>query len=212
VWSNNADAARTIDVILAADPDVVAVQEEPGPFAAARATLMQALPFRVACPAGSDLALYSRTKPVEQSCPVKPSEFDGGIWIRVRDRMGRIDTVVTTHFPWPFPPEPRAEQLSLIDGLLRDLGAQDAVLVGDFNLAPWAFTMQRQDQVLRPLVRQTHGIATWPVRLGRVKASVPFPILAIDQVYVGPGWRDCIIRRLPRAGSDHLGLSAALYH
>ncbi len=216
VWSDNVDPQRTIDVILATQPDVVALQEEPGKHSAYNERLLQSLPFRTTCPDGSDLAIYSALSPTAKGCPTYPRpgsgmEFDRPIWIRLQARNGREVTVVTTHLQWPFPPRPRRAQLDELAGTLRSLPSETLILAGDFNLAPWSFAMRRQDRLLRPLLRRTHGISTWPARIGRVNLRMPFPILAIDQVYAGPGWKRAWVQRLPLAGSDHYGLAVSFY-
>jgi endonuclease/exonuclease/phosphatase (EEP) superfamily protein YafD len=217
VWSENFDPERTIQVILAAHPDVVAVQEGMGPFRSADAALLQALPYRISCPAGTDLAFYSRTAPTAGACTraqpggPPPATGYGPIWIRVRARDGREVTLATTHLVWPFPPENRLAQLTDDIAVLRQLEPANLILVGDFNSSPWTFTTRRQDALLRPLTRRSHGIATWPARITRLRMTIPTPFLAIDQVYAGPGLRSVHVGRLPVAGSDHYGLVASVY-
>ena len=216
VWSDNVDPERTVEVILAAQPDVVVLQEEPGNFSAVEGRLLQSLPFRTSCASGSDLAIYSAIAPLAKGCPVKPQAgpaqgFDQPIWVRLPVRRGREATVVTAHFQWPFPPGSRRAQLDELARTLPGLPADNLILAGDFNLAPWSFAMRQQDKLLRPLVRRSHGIPTWPARIGRLNLRLPFPVLAIDQVYAGPGWKRARVQRLPLAGSDHYGLAVSFY-
>ncbi len=216
VWSDNVDPERTVEVILAAHPDVVLLQEEPGKLSAFEGRLLQFLPFRTACPSGSDLAIFSALPPIAKGCTTKPGagpalDFDRPIWIRLQARDGREATLVTTHFQWPFPPGSRRAQLDELARTLPGLPTENLILAGDFNLAPWSFAMRQQDKLLRPLIRRSHGIPTWPARIGRLNLRPPFPLLAIDQVYAGAGWKRAWVQRLPLAGSDHYGLAVSFY-
>jgi endonuclease/exonuclease/phosphatase (EEP) superfamily protein YafD len=213
VWIANVDVPRTVASILAADPDVVTLQEAEGRMRLGNAGLLRALPYRIPCP-GSDLAIYARRPPIASGCEFvrrfgpRPA-FVAALWARVTARDGRPATIVTVHLPWPIPPGPQAIQTRGTAEVLGRFDPHDLVLAGDFNTAPWSFAMRRRDQRFRPLTRRTHAIFTWPARLGWRPA--PFAFLPIDQVYTGPGWRSASIERLPLAGSDHYGLSVSLY-
>jgi endonuclease/exonuclease/phosphatase (EEP) superfamily protein YafD len=215
-WSENAAPERTVQVILAAHPDVVAVQEAAGSFRQDDEALRKALPFRISCPAGTDLALFSRTQPTADSCSddaesAKALTGFGPIWIRVRAGDGREVTVATTHMVWPFPPEVRKAQLRAAADALHRLGPTNLILAGDFNSSPWTFGMRRQDALFRPLTRRTHAIFTWPARFSRLRLTIGTPILAIDHVYADPALRSAHVRRLPLTGSDHYGIVAWFY-
>ena len=213
VWIDNIDVPRTIEAILASDPDVVTIQEEPDHFLAGNAGLLRALPYRVACP-GSDLAIYARRPPLASGCEVvsrfgRHSRSVAALWARVAARDGRPATVMTVHLPWPIPPGPQEAATRGTAELLGRFAPNDLVLAGDFNCAPWSFAMRRRDQRFRPLTRRSHAIFSWPARFGRL--HVPLALLPIDQVYAGPGWRSASVERLPRTGSDHYGLAVSLY-
>ena len=76
------------------------------------------------------------------------------------------------------------------------------IVVGDFNLTPWSFTLKRQDKALR-LRRWTRALASWPAgKFSRIMAA-PAPFLPIDHVYAGSDWRAVRIERGPALGSDH---------
>jgi endonuclease/exonuclease/phosphatase (EEP) superfamily protein YafD len=76
--------------------------------------------------------------------------------------------------------------------------ARRLILTGDFNSAPWSFTLRRFDRRVG-LRRRTRALATWPTR----RFAMPFPFLAIDHVYAGSDWKTVSVRRGPRLGSDH---------
>jgi endonuclease/exonuclease/phosphatase (EEP) superfamily protein YafD len=214
VWKDNVDVPSTVGTILAADPDVVALQEAQGHIRAGNAALLQVLPYRIPCP-GADLAIYTRRPPIASGCEYvrrfvgARQAFVAALWARVTARDGQPATVMTMHLPWPVPPGPQQIETRGAVEVLGRFDPHDLVLAGDFNTAPWSFAMRNRDKSFRPLTRRTHGIFTWPARLGWRPA--PFAFLPIDQVYTGPGWRSASIERLPLAGSDHFGLSVSLY-
>jgi endonuclease/exonuclease/phosphatase (EEP) superfamily protein YafD len=214
VWIDNVDVPGTVKTILAADPDVVTFQEANGHMRAGDAALLNVLPYRIPCP-GSDLAIYVRRPPLASGCELvrrfvgpRPA-FVAALWARVTARDGLPATVVTVHLPWPIPPGPQALETRGTAEVLGRFDPHDLVLTGDFNSAPWSFAMRHRDQQFRPLTRRTHGIFTWPARLGWRPSW--FAFLPIDQVYAGPGWRTAKVERLPLAGSDHFGLAVSLF-
>ena len=77
------------------------------------------------------------------------------------------------------------------------------IVSGDFNSTPWSFSLKRQDRLFG-LERRTRAMATWPAGdFSRMHFAIPFPVLPIDHVYAGEGWRTVEVRRGPMLGSDH---------
>lgn len=213
-WSDNIDPQRTIQVILAAHPDVVAVQEETGRLLPADAALIRALPYRISCLAGSDLAIYTASRPIAHGCGDLESTasrpgFVGPVWVRVVGHDGLPATIASVHLPWPAPLGQQEFDSRALADVIHELPVEPLVLTGDFNAAPWSFDMRRLDRRLRPLIRRSHAIFTWPARVGWRGWRVPIAILPIDQVYAGPGWGAVSVKRLPLTGSDHYGLVAS---
>ena len=88
---------------------------------------------------------------------------------------------------------------------VRGLPQARMVVAGDFNSTPWSFALKRLDGML-PLIRRDRAIATWPSApteaQGR-KVPLALPVLPIDHIYAGAGWRTLDVRRGPSLGSDH---------
>lgn len=195
-WWDSAEQARQAAFIRASGADVVALQEVYG-FEATAATLADAYPYQLLCGEGCDTAILSKRPFLDYGPEARP-RWPGGsslLWVRIMAPDGRPAGIATAHLYWPIPPWIQRAQRAQLSELLRPFG-DELVLVGDFNLTPWAWTMRRLDAQLEPLTRRTHGLTTFP-------ATWPAPVLALDQVYAGRGWRAARATRLPRAGSDH---------
>ena len=87
--------------------------------------------------------------------------------------------------------------------------ANAAHRVGDHFLAG-AFRLRRQDKAFA-IPRITHAIFTWPAGpVTRWRLALPFPVLAVDQIWAGPSWKVVSVARGPLLGSDHYPIVAVL--
>lgn len=209
VWDDDPRRDETVTAILAADADIVALQELENFDAAQRARLTAVYPYWDACPAGCDLAILSK-RPWTDTSPQTP---DGksrflAIWGRTTAPDGGPVEVLTTHLLWPAPPKGQARQRAYLARIVGGMDRSNMILTGDFNLAPWSAALTRQDADFKPLIRRTRAVFTWPAMIARLDLPAPFPILPIDQIYASPAWRTVSVTRLPRAGSDHYGVLA----
>ncbi len=112
-------------------------------------------------------------------------------------------TVIGVHFVWPIYGAFHQAQGRAVSEILRQGPTDRTILTGDFNSTPWSFERRREDAMFR-LERRTRALFTWPA--GAVAPStppLPFPLLPIDHVYAGPGWRTVRVERGPKLGSDH---------
>jgi endonuclease/exonuclease/phosphatase (EEP) superfamily protein YafD len=212
IWSENSDQAGTVDAILAADADIIALQEIRRLKPEQRGRLAEAYPhWVVSAGDGGDLAIASR-RPWTASNPRPAADGDrlAMAWGETTAPDGRPVQVLTTHYRHPMPPAPQAAQRAALARAAARLASSDLILTGDFNLAPWSAALRTQDRALSPLVRRTRALFTWPARMARPRHRPLFPVLAIDHVYAGPVWRTLAISRLPRAGSDHYGVVTTL--
>jgi endonuclease/exonuclease/phosphatase (EEP) superfamily protein YafD len=130
------------------------------------------------------------------------------VWIQTHAPDGAPVTLATTHFAWPFPPGLQSAQRRVLAERLHQQPTDMMILGGDFNTTPWSFGMRNQDQLLAPLKRQAAPGASWPARLDTLQRPWGFPILPIDHLYSGPGWRAVGATRLRIPGSDHLAIEA----
>jgi endonuclease/exonuclease/phosphatase (EEP) superfamily protein YafD len=78
-----------------------------------------------------------------------------------------------------------------------------AILAGDLNALPWSTTIRHLDRH-SGLERITRFTPSWPT------PQKLFPILPIDHIYAGCGWRATSLRRGPDIGSDHYPIIATL--
>lgn len=211
-YHRNADPAASARWLLAQDADVVVVEEGFEAAAPVVRALAARYPHHTACPGPLEACaplIFSRRRPLASG------QFPGaGLaarWATFPGAGGPF-TVVGLHSTHPYPPPLQQEEHARLEAALRPLPTRRLILAGDFNSTPWSFTLRRLDRAL-PLTRRTHAIATWPSgeaqEMGR-RFTLPFPVLPIDHVYAGAGWRTVEVDRGPALGSDHRPIVAVL--
>ena len=201
-WDETADATTSADWIAAQNPDVVVIEEAEPPIRLA----LVARGF-VVTPGFGHVAIFSRATPVPRPAPLASWE-----WRRMppfaravfADGLGEY-TVVAAHVPEPIYGV-AAPQGRMLAELVNRYDSRRLLLAGDFNLTPWSFALRRLDGSLS-LTRLDRAVFSWPARLsiGRWRLGTA-PLLPIDHVYAGPGWRLVSLRRGPALGSDHFPL------
>lgn len=197
----NRDLSRTVDWLMAQNPDVVAISE-------ARHDLRDRLLARRWSPAGEkgSLMIFTRDPYLRMVRPevAKTSELT---FVNATYALPGGDAeVVTIHFDWPtrqaFRHQPRG-----LETVVRQRPTSRMMLLGDFNNTPWSRHLQGLDKRLG-LIRRDRAVATWPAQImGR---PWPLPFLPIDHVYAGPGWATVKVERGPWLGSDHYPLIVTL--
>ncbi len=213
VWDHNRDPAATARWILDQDADIV-VLEETG-RGAIPAALAGRYPFRAPCdkgPEGCATTVLAKTLPVDggQLMWTKLGRRHAGAWATF-GAGAQAFTIVGTHYRWPEPLAAQVPQARRFAEVILPFDRKSLIVVGDFNMTPWSFALRRQDARFG-LTRLTHAIFTFPA--GRIDPwggmTFPFPLLPIDQVYVGSDWRPVSIGRGPAMGSDHHPIVATL--
>ncbi len=207
VWILNNDPEGTAAWILQEDPDLVVIQEA----ASARSIRVTHLiarryPHRTTCaePWLCSTMILSKVRPVAEGglSPTVSSAHLAGAWATFSAPGGPY-TVVGAHYTWPLPAGPQQQMTLRLAKVLKRFPADRLIVAGDFNSTPWSFSMRRQDRLFG-LERRTRAIASWPATdLLPPYIAAPVPLLPIDQVYAGKGWRTIEVRRGPRLGSDH---------
>ena len=200
-WVNNQDPARSAAWLLAQDPDVIMMEE-----AYDRASpLVQALraryPHLTNCGDGCSVLILSKAAPTAGG---RLGEFGFTSWATFEGAGGTY-TVVAEHATHPWPPLTQALNFQTLASELRRFPPGRLVLAGDFNSTPWSFGLRRLDRML-PLIRRTHALPTWPSARTEVhgrNVDLPIPVLPIDHVWAGRGWRTLSVERGPSVGSDH---------
>jgi endonuclease/exonuclease/phosphatase (EEP) superfamily protein YafD len=191
-WYRPSEAAEAL--IAASGADVVAL-EEVDTHRDMLVRLRRLYPYQQLC-RYCDLAILSKTPFLAVGRSPSGRRRRAVLWATVRAPDGRPATVGAVHLDWPYPSDGEAprEHLAMLAGRWSD----DPILVGDFNLTPWSFTLRRLDERLQPLTRRTRSLPTYASHV----PGAP-PLLPIDHVYAAPAWRVVDLQRLPRTGSDH---------
>lgn len=204
LWGRNLDAEATADFILRADADVILLQEVFGRAAGIPRRLRAEYPHGVVCAEQRcSLAILSR-HPIERSGMQRqrwPAEPLSVVWAEI-DAPGGGFTALTTHYTWPTFVHHQERQRAALAGLTRSFPKNDLIVAADFNLTPWSRALREQDARLG-LRRRTRALFSWPVVASRHLVPSPVPLLPIDHVYAGAGWRTVSAERGPRLGSDH---------
>jgi len=192
-FKKNMALERVVAWIAAQDPDIVTLQEARHDL---RDALVKQMGYQVA--GGKEhvmiLSRRPRLRMVRPPLGKSPLTYVNATY---PSDSGPFE-VVTTHQDWPiYDTHPRqlADLLSVVGRRPRDR----MILTGDFNSAPWSFGLRRLDEGLG-LIRRDRALFSFPTRIGRLDRP---PMLPIDHVYAGPGWRTVSIERGPSLGSDH---------
>jgi endonuclease/exonuclease/phosphatase (EEP) superfamily protein YafD len=211
VWDDNRRPNPTVDAIIAANADVVLLQEYFGLSLDAQQRLFAAYPYRAGCPLGCDLVMLSK-RPWLVGGPTTSSRDPHDIALvgETTAPDGRPVDVVTLHYLWPLPPGGQAGQRAVVANIVGGLPKANLIVAGDFNLAPWTAALKRQDATFAPMTRREKALFTWPALIARLDRPSPIAVLPIDHLYAGAAWKTLSVRRLPRAGSDHFGVLVTL--
>jgi endonuclease/exonuclease/phosphatase (EEP) superfamily protein YafD len=208
----NRGAARFIEEVRRARPDLVFVVEVDPYWIEALRPLEEDYPNRVLHPRGDywGFALYARPELVEPEIRHLLTGYVPSLRTGLRLGSG---AVVEFHGLHPKPPTPRhgtgmrdAELLLAAEAVRA--GRRPALVAGDLNAAAWSAVtglMQRIGGLLDPRVGRGFFL-TFPTWL---PAPLRFPI---DHVLSTPEFRLLAVEVLPDVGSDHLPLLARLCH
>ncbi len=220
LWPENVDPEGTARIVLAADPDVVVLEEATAKGQIAAHAIRARYPYGVGCegPTECALAIYSKL-------PIAAGEAKAQDWNRrpfdtLRTAWARIEapgkppfTVVATRYGTPSAPWLQRDQRRRLATFLGQFDRSSLILAGDFNSSPWSFAMREQDRLLQGLERRTRALPTWPARWpirGFGGRAEPVPLIPIDHVYAGASWKTVSVKRGPRTGSDHYPVIVAL--
>lgn len=200
-FKRNIDLDRVAAWIAAQDADIVTLQE-------ARHDLRDALVKRMGYQvAGSKehvmiLSRRPRLRMVRPPLDASPLTYVNATY---PSESGPFE-VMTTHLDWPlYDTHPR--QLTDLASVVARRPRERMILTGDFNSTPWSFGLRRADAALG-LIRRDRALFSFPTHIDRW--DQPPPVLPIDHVYAGPGWRTVSIERGPDLGSDHYPLVVIL--
>lgn len=203
-WVRNNDPERSARWVLDQDPDIVILEEatrDPG----IAELLAERYPHRSTCDEPLDCAtvILSKRRPIAEGGLSGPARANlMGAWATFPSRRGPY-TVFGVHYTWPWPAGPQQQQTLRMAKVLEQFPRDRLIVTGDFNSTPWSFSLRRQDRLFG-LERRTRAVFSWPAApVSKYRIALPFPVLAIDQVYAGDAWRTVSVKRGPKLGSDH---------
>ncbi len=147
-----------------------------------------------------------RAGPLPHYRKIRGLETRGALWVEV-EALGTNIQIINTHLGL-VPAEQQAQAAALIgDWMAGDAWTAPALLVGDFNAAPYTRTYRMLARALRDAQRSLPFVpaCTFPSR---------FPFMRIDHVFLAGPWR---VRKIEtpfsgqaRTASDHLPLVVEL--
>jgi endonuclease/exonuclease/phosphatase (EEP) superfamily protein YafD len=206
---DNRDPDAVVRWLRAQRADIIVLLEAPDADSPALAALRRDYPYAYSCSASGKCStrVFSRF-PASAHHPLARGDANRREALSALTLRFRIDgrdlplTAVHLSHPWPL-----GDQRTDLDRLQPALagagqgGVLGGVLAGDFNSAPWTFAMRRMARA-GGLRLVSGGVPTWP-------ANGPlWPVLPLDQIYLGPCLALLSIREGPPLGSDHLPLVA----
>lgn len=205
VWGRNRDAEATARWLAAQDADVIVLEEAFARSGGVARALKPNYPYASTCddPYPCSTMILSKRRPVAEGGLDGPERANlKGAWATYRSPEGPF-TVVGVHFTWPWPAGPQQQQTLRLAKAMEPFAKDRLIVTGDFNSTPWSFSLKRQD-ALFGLERRTRAVFSWPAGVfSRLGLALPLPVLPIDHVYAGEGWRTVSAGRGPKLGSDH---------
>lgn len=198
VWHDSDGFARSVDWLIAQDPDVVVIEESRPEI---RAMIAERTGWHATC-AECETVIYSRAAPIRQGSPRvqgAPGPLTRAVF---EDARGRY-TVIGVHYAWPTDPQDQQPQEMRLARVLGDTDRTRAIVAGDLNSAPWSFSRRRWDAEFG-VIRRDRALFSWPaLQYKRLRWLGIFPFLPIDHVYAGSDWATVKVERGPRLRSDH---------
>ncbi|MBI1686704.1 endonuclease/exonuclease/phosphatase family protein [Caulobacter hibisci] len=210
-FAKNKDPDKALAWILEQDADIVLLEEGGSKAWPIVAALRRLYPFAVSCAGahrGCDSWIFSKKQMIDRGGLYEDGDRFAGAWATLADADGPF-TVVVTHYVWPAPAGAQQAQTRYLAEVLKRFDKQAMIVGGDFNSAPWSWSLRRQDKLFG-LQRRTLALASWPASGGLRIGDAPFPLLPIDHVYAGKAWTTVSVKRGPPIGSDHLPIVVTL--
>ncbi len=213
LWSENVDPAGTARWLAAQHADVLILEEVVAAGYPVPDLVKTVYPYRTHCEPDVPCTTFILSRRPPRAGGVYPSPDSSGLHSAAWATFGAgpsAYTVIGDHALWPRPSQHQQSQTALLAARFAAFDRNSLIVAGDFNSTPWSFSLRRQD-ALFGLERRTRALFSFPVRTySRYRLWTPVPILPIDHIYAGKGWRTVSVRLGPRLGSDHLPTVAVL--
>lgn len=188
IYANNRHLDLVTEPVIAADPDILLVQEYWRDFRPRlEGPLGELFPYSVRCQGDrrAFIALFSRLPfTIAPGHDCVDDIAHGGrvarISVTMTDRDGKPFTVMTTHLDWPLPPARQRLQFAQLSQAVAAVSGP-LILAGDFNSTPFSGAL-RGFVAETGLARHTLLMPTWPAGyLGTGAIDVP-RFLPLDHV------------------------------
>ncbi len=203
-WILNRDVAATARWIASQNPDVITINE-------ITPTLQKAIEHQTGYHYRRGIVgsgIFTRAEPLGAGFMLGDPWNEWPDLARARVPVGNGSAVViAVHLTWPTDLWQIKQRVGLAK-IMKRTDPSHLIMIGDFNLTPWSFTLQGLDKSLG-LTRRDRAIFSWPAQpVQSWHGKVAF--LPIDHVYAGSAWRTVDIKRGPRLGSDHYPIVVTL--
>lgn len=197
VWYINPTPERVVDYVRAVDADHVVLQEAFADLAPRLVEPLRALyPFVMSLPQNTGgVHLLSKAEPTARGFVSGSAQTPPLVWASFPAGRGRSYTVSGLHLAFPFEPQWQEAQTRFLAQRLRTAEGPQ-ILVGDLNLAPFTWKMDRltRDAGLR---RHATFALTWP-------AHRFVPVVLLDNLLASQQFRSAGVTIGPDGlGSDH---------
>jgi len=202
VWAGNRNIDAVVDFLSGSGSDVVVLQEVDARLEAALLPrLADVFPYVVSCAQRNcGLMLLSRTPFVESGSQDRGGTVPPLVWAPFPGESGPF-RVVGVHLAFPFQPKFQAAQIAYLSERFAVV-TEPTVLVGDFNLGPFTWKLNRL-LMKTGFRRHLTFAASWP-------ANRLMPVVLLDNLLASAEFDAVGSRAGPHVGSDHLPLTFEL--
>ncbi len=201
-WVGNRDTDAVIHFLSNSGSDVVVLQEVDARLEAALLPrLADVFPYVVSCAQRNcGLMLLSRMPFVDSGTQDRGGTVPPLVWASFPSES-RPFRVVGVHLAFPFQPKFQAGQIAWLSKHFTTV-TEPTVLVGDFNLGPFTWKLNRL-LMTTGFRRHLTFAASWP-------ANRLMPVVLLDNLLASAEFDAVASRVGPRVGSDHLPLTFEL--
>lgn len=197
VWYANTTPEHVVDYVRSVDADHVVLQEAFPDLAPRLVEPLRALyPFVMSLPQNTGgVHLLSKAEPTARGFVSGSAQTPPLVWASFPAGSGRSYTVSGLHLAFPFEPQWQEAQTRFLAQRLRTAEGPQ-ILVGDLNLAPFTWKMDRLTRDAGLLRHATFAL-TWP-------AHRFVPVVLLDNLLASQQFRSAGVTIGPDGlGSDH---------
>ncbi len=197
---DNMETGKVLSLIGRVRPDVLTLDEVSASWAQRLQVIRPTYPYGILCPFPNHrdgVALLSR-RPLADGAKAFCDDR-GALAVATVAFGGSAVQVASLHLGWPWPFE-QAWQIGGLAPHFAELG-ETAILAGDFNAAPWSYSVRRIADAGNLTLMPSAGPTWLELRLPRFLAFAGLPI---DQVMTKGDVLVHSIEALDDVGSDHL--------